>query len=234
MHGLADETRRDGDDGILALGADDFEIVLGEPITEPEDVLAKNAEDIAFVLAGFQGRIPRLGPRLPDVEVRTAAALLDAGRAVGAERVRVIGLGALRSLEDALPDLVAADLRPALEAALARVAGAAVVLPLGDALNESLSAPLAEILGDETDARLAEAVWERVTFGYMKDGGGLPDAFAELAWKSLHHALRFQIGFTLAGMPSHRDTAGAFVDLFERGNFPLGYMADGSFLVLTA
>lgn len=243
MHGLASEEGhdplRDGGAAVATAAPDagtgdgDFEIVVGEAIEETPDVLERNADDIAFVLSGFAGRKPRLGARLPDLEVRVAAALLDVGQVIRADRVVVLGLDAAGRAADPLPGSVAAALRPALAREIARVVGASVALPLGDVLVEELSGPLAEIIGGQADARLAETVWERVTFGCMQDGG-LPEGFAELAWKALHHALRFQIGFTLAGMPSHRDAAGAFTDLFVRGNFPLGFMADGTFLVLAA
>lgn len=215
-------------------GADGFEIVLGEPIVEETDVIAKNAHDIAFILSAFAGWKPRLAGRLPDIEVRVAAALLDVGRTLGAERVRVLSMGALRSCEDALPVAVAAELRTALEDAVVRVAGGAIAEPLGGILDAALSAPVEEVLGDGANARLAEIVQGRAALGDATDPEGIPDALTALARTSLRHALRLQIGFTLAEMPSHRDAAVAFIDLFECGNLPLGLMADGSFLVLTA
>ncbi|HSD12288.1 MAG TPA: hypothetical protein VLC10_01905 [Patescibacteria group bacterium] len=223
---LAEEDIIDPSDGI--------EIVLGEEIEADAGIVEKNSGELAMVLAEFKGKKLRLGNPVPGLEIRVAEALLDIGRATAAERVRVVRIGALRGVAEQLPEDARTAMRAALEDAFARGASAAIAKTTGEAIEEELSGPLDEILGRAASARLAEIVWQEVTCDALQGNAELPDAVTEVAGKAFHHALRFQIGFALAGMPSHRDAAGAFVELLSEGNLPLGFMRDGTFLVLAA
>ncbi|MEY4745320.1 MAG: hypothetical protein RL272_1265 [Candidatus Parcubacteria bacterium] len=214
---------------------DGIDVVLGEAVDPPGlNVVQRHDHEIDIVLAAFRGRKPSLARPAADVAARVAAALLDIGHAMGDGQVRVISLGDLGRFAALMPADASAGIAEALHEAFAKSAVPAVAKPLAAALDEAFAAPLEEIIGPDACSELAGTIWDEVITGYLETRDGPADGFAEIAWASLHRALHFQIGFTLAEMPSHRNSAAALLGLFTGGIFPLGFLRDGSFLVLTA
>ena len=208
-------------------------IVAGE-LTVPPTMMMEHAEEIALVLGTYAADQPNLTAEKDGLANGVAAALVNLGCKVDAEQVRIISCAPISRFAGLMPAEAGRDLASRFGADLANVIGKHTALSMADMLNTRLGAELVEAIGHDACRDLGDAIMQTVTKPLLQRKTSVGDDLGELLWKSYHEALRFQIGFTLAGLKAERGLVSPFLELYTYGNFPIGYLEDDSFLVMVA
>ncbi|HTM68883.1 MAG TPA: hypothetical protein VL426_06325 [Candidatus Binatia bacterium] len=209
-----------------------FDIVVGEPIDAPNIVVDRRHE-LELVIAAYAADEPIPAAAVPCLEVAVTNALVDLGREACPEKVRVVSGRCLLQFAAQLPHAPAALTR--LEAGAAAMLLGQLVETVGDAVSDVLGARLADAIGHDACVDLAGIIARRIIAPLIgRPRSFLADQFGERLWRSYHDLLRIHIGSTLAGREKDAALVAPFLEMFRDGNFPVGTLSDGTFLVVTA
>lgn len=224
-----------GDDIVLETDDEpfgDIEVVVGEPI-EQLNVVRQRADEVALVLRAFAEDlpVPQAGP--PTLALSVATALMNIGCEIGEEHVRILRAGGLREFARPMPaDVGEAIVRGANHAAAVALAPH-VIARADDLLHARFDKAMGDALGEDACIDLSTQLREMVTTRFRQRCAERGDFLADMAWKPMHAAFRLYIGFTLAGLRAERGLVAPFVELIKNGHFPMGFLKDRTFLVIT-
>ncbi|HTK04253.1 MAG TPA: hypothetical protein VL500_01615 [Candidatus Eisenbacteria bacterium] len=236
---------REGDDAVEMatldlcdedIATDDetgLRIVVGHPIDLPNLVAEKRTE-IDLVVSAHAAEDTTPKDAIDSLEMSVATAFLNLGKDMGPEQVRVVSGGELCRFASQLPRSIALDALAGMEAAAAQALLAELAEPTGDTLFMILGERLRSIIGHDGCRELSGIIAREITVPLMARRTWLADHFGDRLWRSYHEALCLHIGFTLAGRRADADLVAPFVQYFRNGNFPVGTLKDGTFLVITA
>lgn len=224
-----------GEDIILEPGdepLDGFEIVLGEPI-DTENVVRRRGDELGLVLRAFAEDLPVLRAGPPTLALSVATALMNMGCEVDEENVRILRTASLRDLVRPLPPDVAGTMAASAAHAMASSLAPHVVTSAGDMLRTRFGQAIADAIGHDGCSDLGTQLTREVTEPFRRRCQAHDDHLADLGWRPMHEAFRLYIGFTLAGMQAERGLVAPFVEFIKNGHFPLGFLKDRTFLVIT-
>lgn len=221
------------DEDILTDDDMGFRIVVGRPI-DLSNIVAEKRSEIDLVVSAYAAEqiVPK--DAIDSLEMSVATAFLNLGKVMGPEQVRVVSAAALCRFASQLPQPIALAALAKMEAAAAGSLLAELAEPTGDTLFGILGERLRSIIGHEGCRELSAVIAGQVIVPLMARRTWLADHFGDKLWLSYHEALCLHIGFTLAGRRADAELVEPFVQYFRFGNFPVGTLKDGTFLVITA
>lgn len=224
-------------EGDVALELDDgredgIEVVLGEPIEE-ENIVRQRAGELNLVVAAFADDMPVLRHGPPTLALSVATALKNLGCDIDEENVRIMRTDALRETARPLPAGMASMVAANAAQAMALAIAPQIAADTGDLLHARFGQAIAEAIGHDGCCDLGALLMRSVTSPFRQRCHERGDHLADLVWKPLHEAFRLYIGFTLAGAQAERGLVAPFVECIKNGHFPIGFLKDRTFLVIT-
>jgi len=222
-----------GDEDVIVDDETGIHIVVGKPVEE-SNIVAEKRFEIDLVVNAFAAELPVPTDAIDSLEMSVATAFLNLGRDMGPEQVRVVSSRDLMRFASQLPQPAAMSALSRMESATAEALLDEMAEPTGDALFAVMGERLLKAIGHDACSDLAEIIARAITVPLMARRTWLADHFGDRLWRSYHEALRLYIGFTLAGRRNDAETVAPFVHYFRNGNFPIGTLKDGTFLMVTA
>lgn len=210
----------------------DIDVIVGEPI-EPQNVVRQRADEVALVLRALAEDLPVLRAGPPTLALSVATALMNIGCEVDEEHVRILRTHALREFARPMPTGVDDAISRAANQAAAAALAPHVIARTDDLLHARFEKAMGDALGDDACIDLSTQLREMVTARFRQRCAERGDLLADMAWKPMHAAFRLYIGFTLAGLRAERSLIAPFVELIKNGHFPMGFLKDRTFLVIT-
>lgn len=211
----------------------DIDIIVGEPIEQRPHIVRQRADEVGLVLRALAEDLPvlRAGPSTLPLSVATA--LMNIGCEIGEEHVRILRTDALREFARPLPAGVDEAISRCTNHAAAAALAPHVIARADDLLHARFEKAMGDALGDDACIDLSTQLREMVTARFRQRCVDRGDFLADMAWKPMHAAFRLYIGFTLAGLRAERGLVAPFVELIKNGHFPIGFLKDRTFLVIT-
>lgn len=220
-----------GQEDIITDEGEGFVIVLGDPIDET-NIVADKRHEVDLVVSAYAADPPVPGAPIPCLEIVVTNALIDIGREACPEKVRVVSNEHLLRFAAQLPHSAAALTR--LEAGTAAMLLGQLAETVGDAVSEVLQPRLVEAIGHDACADLAHIIGRRVIAPLLDQPRSfLAHQLGERLWRSYQDLLRLHLGLTLAGQGRDAALVAPFLEMFRQGNFPVGTLTDGTFLIVT-
>ena len=208
----------------------DIDVIVGEPI---EHLVAERCHELTLVTRAIAEDLPMPKPATRELALSVATALMNLGCDMRDENVRTVSIEHLRMFARQMPMDAASVTLAAMGKIAAEALGLQVTATAGDLLHSRFGDVLARELGHDACCALSEMLMRDVTMPFRRACLAANDPLADLAWRSWHDAHRVHIGLTLTARHAEKPLVTPFIEMFRRGHFPVGFLKDHTFLVIT-
>lgn len=208
----------------------DIDVIVGEPI---EHLVAERRHELTLVTRAIAEDLPAPRPPTRELPLSVATALMNLGCDMRDENVRTVSIEHLRMFARQMPMDASRDALAAMGRTAAESLGLQLAVTAGDLLHSRFGDALVRELGHDACCALSEMLMREVTMPFRQACLAANDPLADLAWRSWHDAHRVHIGLTLTGRHAEKPLVTPFIEMFRRGHFPVGFLKDRTFLVIT-
>lgn len=197
------------------------------------DILAAHRTDIERVTAALAREPLALMPPQRKLRLRTSEALAAiTGFMLPTERILMLSASGMTVDSRVYRRMPDGSLTPDARRMFANVVKGRMSTSLADTLVSRLDARIMDKLGPKAHAELGQLVSAGLKGLRVRGDLAHVSALGDTLLRPFRECLRLQFGCVAAGMDDLTKLVAPFTDLFCAGNYPLGTMDDGTFLIL--